>query len=406
MMVLPKQKITELLWGRIAAKTVYFMLGVGSGTFASNIPRIKDSLGLSPSQLGLALLCCSAGGFLAMQIVAPLIKKFGVRALLSVLAPSFPLVLILIALSGNFTLLAISFALFGGVTSIAGISVNAQAVDIEKAYAKSIMSSFHAMFSVGGLAGAAAGGMLAAHHVGVVPSMALIAVGLSVIGIMLIAKLFDVTKYDSIEDHTVHHTAHKHHRAKWWRQVLLIGSLIFVCYLSEGAIADWSAIYMKSAHAAGPFIAVMAYMIFNACMTIGRFSGDGVIRKFGQLPTLVAGGALAVVGLSLGLLAPTIVVALIGFGVVGIGLSVLVPILISMAGNLSGGDRNMAIARASTCGNVGLMAGPALIGFVAERYSLLGAMMVPVVLLTALCAIAMTMHRSVRGHYKAADILS
>ncbi len=404
-MVLPKQKITELLWGRIAAKTVYFMLGVGSGTFAANIPRIKDSLGLTPGQLGLALLCCSAGGFLAMQIVAPLIKRFGVRALLSYVAPSFPLLLILIALSGNFTYLAISFALFGGATSIAGIAVNAQAVDIEKAYAKSIMSSFHALFSVGGLAGAAVGGVMAAHHVGIVPSMALVAVGLSALGVMLIAKLFDVTKYDSIEDHTVHQAAHKHHRAKWWRQVLLIGSLIFVCYLSEGAIADWSAIYMKSAHTAGPFIAVLAYMIFNACMTIGRFSGDSVIRTFGQLPTLIGGGALGAVGLSLGLLAPNITFALVGFGVVGVGLSVLVPILISMAGNLPGGDRNLAIARASTCGNIGLMAGPALIGFIAEHYSLLGAMMVPVALLGVLCVVVMIMHRSVRIPYRDTGVL-
>jgi MFS family permease len=217
--------------------------------------------------------------------------------------------------------------------------------------------------------------------------------------------LFDVTKYDSVEDHTVYQTAHKHHRAKWWRQVLLIGSLIFVCYLSEGAIADWSAIYMKSTHEAGPFIAVLAYMIFNACMTIGRFSGDSVIRTFGQLPTLMCGGGLAAVGLALGLLAPNVTLALVGFGVVGLGLSVLVPILISMAGNLSGGDRNLAIARASTCGNIGLMAGPAIIGFVAERYSLLGAMMMPVALLSVLCVVAMMMHGVVRIPYRRTDVL-
>ena len=145
-----KHSKTELLWGRIAAKTVYFMLGVGSGTFAANIPRIKENLDLTPGSLGLALLCCSLGGFVAMQFAAPLIKRFGLRLLLSVLAPLFPLVLVLIALSTNFTTLAMAFALFGGLTSIAGIAINAQAIDIEKAYAKAIMSSFHALFSVGG----------------------------------------------------------------------------------------------------------------------------------------------------------------------------------------------------------------------------------------------------------------
>jgi MFS family permease len=400
-----KQSKTELLWGRIAAKTVYFMLGVGSGTFAANIPRIKENLDLTPGALGLALLCCSLGGFVAMQFAAPLIRRLGLRLLLSILAPLFPLILILIALSGNFVMLVLAFALFGGLTSIAGIAINAQAIDIEKAYAKAIMSSFHALFSVGGLVGAAVGGFMAAHHLSVPQSMTIIAVVLSAIGITLIAKIFDVTKYNFKEDHTVIEKPHRHHKAKWWRQVLLIGGLIFICYLTEGAIADWSAIYMKDQHAAGPFIAVLAYMIFNACMTIGRFSGDMVIRKFGSVQTLTGGGMLGVVGLTIGLLSPNIVLALIGFGIVGIGVSVLVPILISMAGNLPGGDRNVAIARASTCGSIGLMAGPALIGFIAESYSLLAAMLVPVLLLTILSVVAMMMHSSARIKYQAMGIV-
>ena len=395
----------ELLWGRIAAKTVYFMLGLGSGTFAANIPLIKENLGLSPSMLGLALLCCSLGGFVAMQFAAPLINRFGLRMLLSVLAPIFPLVLIFISLSNSFAMLALAFGVFGGLTSIAGIAVNAQAIDIEKAYARSIMSSFHALFSVGGLVGAGVGGVMAAHHMGIVPSMSIVAVVMSVLGIMLIAKLFDVTKYDYAEDHEVIEKPHKHHKAKWWRQVLLIGGLIFICYLTEGAIADWTAIYLKAEHAVGPFLAVLAYMIFNACMTIGRFSGDAIIRRFGQVPTLVGGGLLSMTGLLIGLLSPTLVFSLIGFGIVGLGLSVLVPILISMAGNLPGGDRNVAIARASTCGSIGLMTGPALIGFIAEGYNLLAAMMVPVVLLATLSVVSMLMHRTARMRYQNLGII-
>jgi predicted MFS family arabinose efflux permease len=395
----------ELLWGRIAAKTVYFMLGVGSGTFAANIPRLKDSLDLSAGTLGLALLCCSLGGFVAMQFAAPLIKKLGLRTLLSIIGPVFPLVLILIAASSSFTMLAVAFALFGGLTSIAGIAVNAQAIDIEKAYARSIMSSFHALFSVGGLIGAGVGGLMAAYDFTIVQSMSLIAISLSVLGVFIINKLFDVTIYDYKEDHTVIETPHKHHKAKWWRQVLLIGGLIFICYLTEGAIADWTAIHIKAEHGVGPFIAVFAYMIFNACMTIGRFSGDAIIRRFGSLETLMSGGVLAAIGLSVGLLSSNLVIALIGFGIVGIGLSVLVPILISMAGNLPGGDRNVAIARASTCGSIGLMTGPAAIGFIAESHSLLVAMMIPVFLLVLLSCTAMMMQKTARIQYENADAL-
>lgn len=395
----------ELLWGRIAAKTIYFMLGIGSGTFAANIPRIKDTLQLSPGALGLALLCCSLGGFVAMQFAAPLIKRFGLRLLLAVLAPLFPFVLILIALATDFVALAGAFALFGGLTSIVGIAVNAHAIDIEKAYAKTIMSSFHALFSIGGLAGAAMGGLMASHHLTILQSLTAVAVGLSLLGGLLIMKLFDVTKYDFEEDHEVIESAPKHHRSQWWRQVLLIGSLMFICFLCEGAIADWSAIYMKEAHTVGPFIAVLAYMIFNACMTVGRLSGDFVIRRFGSIPTLIGGGLMGVSGLSIGLFTPSVAAALIGFGIVGLGLSVLVPILISMAGNLPGGDRNVAIARASACGSIGLMAGPAIIGFVAESYNLLMAMMLPVILLATLSALATMMHSSARAKYKNLGII-
>ena len=399
------KSLTPLLWGRIAAKTVYFMLGVGSGTFAANIPRLKEALDLSPSSLGLALLSCSLGGFIAMQFTAPLIRRLGLRLLLAIITPLFPLVLILIALSGNFLMLALAFGLFGGVTSIAGIAVNAQAVDIEKAYARSIMSSFHALFSVGGLVGAAAGGFMATHGLTIVQSMSLVAVALSVLGMMTITRLFDATNHTFGDDHVVAEAEHRHHKARWWRQVLLIGGLIFICYLTEGAIADWSALYVKAAHGVGPLVAVFAYMIFNACMTIGRFSGDAVIRRFGQIPTLVAGGTLGAAGLLLGLLSPVLALALVGFGIVGLGVSVLVPILISMAGNIPGGDRNVAIARASTCGSIGLMTGPALIGFVAEGYSLLAALLVPVGLLAVLAIVSTMMHRAAKAAYRDVGVM-
>lgn len=396
----------ELLWGRIAAKTIYLMLGVGSGTFAANIPRIKDGLELSPGALGLALLCCSLGGFVAMQFTAPLIKRVGLRLLLAYLMPLFPLVLILIGIANDFVTLALAFALFGGVTSIAGIAANAHAIDIEKAYAKTIMSSFHALFSIGGLLGATAGGILAAQQVSISASLTAVALGLSLLGAAMITKLFDVTKYDYAEDHEVIESEHQHHAGKWWRQVILIGCLMFICFLCEGAIADWSAIYMKDAHGVGPVVAVMAYMIFNGCMTIGRLTGDKVIQKFGSIPVLITGSMMGVAGLTVGLLSTNLVVALIGFGVIGIGLSVLVPILVSMAGNLSGGDRNAALARVSTFGSIGLMVGPGMIGLVAEKYDLLYALLIPVALLAVFCIVTLLMHPSVKMRYRRSDVLS
>ena len=383
----------DLLWGRIAAKAVYFMLGISGGTFAANIPRIKENLELTNSSIGLALLCSSIGGFAVMQFAAPLIRRFGLRSLLSVLAPMFPLTIIGIGLAPNLVLLALAFALFGGMASLTGIAINAQAIDIEKAYARSIMTSFHALYSIGGLVGAGIGGIMAVGHLSVAWSMAIIGAGLVLLGIMMIARLFDPAKYDYQEDHTVTEQPRRHHRLKWWRQVLMIGGLVAICYISEGVIGDWSALYLTSTYTAGPFVAVLAYVIFNSSMATGRLLGDGVIRRVGQVPALVGGGALATLGMLIGLLAPHVVLSLVGFGIVGFGLSVLVPILISIAGNLSGGDRNQAIARVSTCGTVGSMVGPASIGFVADHHGLFTGMMIPVVLLMILTAAAATMHR-------------
>ncbi|MET0980098.1 MAG: MFS transporter, partial [Candidatus Saccharimonadales bacterium] len=309
-------------------------------------------------------------------------------------------------LANNFTMLAIAFALFGAVTSIAGIAVNAHAIDIEKAYAKTIMSSFHALFSVGGLVGAIAGGVMATQQFSVPVSLTVVALSLSLLGAALITKLFDVTKYNFKEDHEVIESERKQHAGKWWRQVMLLGSLMFICFMCEGAIADWSAIYMKQEHSVGPIVAVLAYMIFNACMTIGRLGGDAVIRRFGQVPTLITGGMMGFAGLSVGLLSNNLIVALVGFGVIGFGLSVLVPILVSMAGNLPGGDRNAALARVTTFGSVGLMVGPGLIGLIADRSDLLNALLVPVGLLVVFSIITLLMHPAIKMKYRRSEILT
>ena len=390
----------ELRWGRIAAQTVYFMLGVGSGTFAANIPRIKDSLMLSESMLGSALLFLSVGGLIALQFAAPLIRKFGLRTLLSMVVPLFPLVLIPISLSGSYGWLVVSFVTYGMMTTIGGIAVNAQAIDIEKAYARSLMSGFHAMFSVGGVIGAIIGGLLASLGVSIFYSMTAVGIILSVVGMFVIMRLLDSEKYDTAQDHAVSERPHVHHKMAWWRQVALLGMLIFACYLTEGAMADWTAIFMNESHAVDPFVAVFAYVVFTACMTVGRFIGDPIIEKYGAFETLVGGSILAVTGLLVGLLSPSLVVSVIGFGAAGLGVSVLVPIIISLAGNIRNGNRNAAIARVSTFGSIGLMSGPALIGFVADESSLLIAMMIPVLLLVFVGVAGTMMRRSAEMKYQ------
>jgi len=392
-----KHSQIELKKGRIAAGVIFFVQGAVNGSWLARIPDAQKQLGLDEASLGNVLLAGAVGGLVAMQIVPYLIGKFGHRAVLAVIAPLFPLVLLGIAFAHSAWLLAAALMLLGAWGSVLGVIVNTHAVDVEKAYERSIMSSFHSMFSIGGLLGAGVGGIMAAQHVSIQASLIGSAIAMFVLILITIKGLLRVAHADAETiDASIDHPSDHHHKKAWWRGVILVGSLSFVCFMAEGAIADWSAIFMREQRGANPAIAVAAFVAFSACMTIGRLCGDRLSARYGKVTMVRAGALLGSCGLFIGILTPNAYASIAGFAIVGCGLSILVPVLFSIAGGLKGGESHAAIARVSTIAFFGLLVGPTLIGYIAHTSSLSWALFVPAILLLVVSAAASKIHTVTR----------
>ncbi len=372
----------ELRRGRIATSVIFFALGAAGGSWLARIPDIQRHLALNSGTLGTILLVGSCGGLAAMQLAPKLLRTFGHRRVLGVLAPIYPLTFVAIPFAGNALALALALVLVFGIGSLVGVIVNTHAVDVEDAYERAIMSSFHGMYSVGALVGAAMAGVLAGRHMSLLASIGGAAIVHTILIAAVISWLLRVAHADpKVIDASIDHLAHHHHRAAWWRGVGLIGALAFVAYMSEGAIGDWSAIFLREQRGASAGVAVAAYVAFAACMTIGRLSGDWLTTKLGKVTLVRYGALVGAAGLLIGILVPNIIMSVIGFGLVGCGLSILVPVLFSIAGSLSGGESHAAISRVSTIAYFGLLVGPAFIGWLAHQLNLTYALFVPAVLL-------------------------
>lgn len=372
----------ELRRGRIATSVIFFVLGSAGGSWLARIPDVQHTLGINSGVLGTVLLVGAFGGLASMQLAPKLLSRFGHRKVIGALAPLYPLTLVAIPYATNAVTLALALILTTGVGSLVGVVVNTHAVDVEEAYERAIMSSFHGMYSVGGLVGAGIAGILAGQHVSVIESMGWAAAVHCLLIAGVISWLLKLAHADAkTVDASIDHLAHHHHEAAWWRGVVLIGSLAFVAYMAEGSINDWSALFMRQQRHAAAGIAVIAYVAFSAFMTIGRLAGDRLTGKFGKVTMVRAGALLASFGLASGIFIPSAVASVVGFAVVGCGLSIVVPVLFSIAGSLAGGESHAAIARVSTIAYFGLLAGPAFIGGLAHRFNLSAALLVPTVLL-------------------------
>lgn len=332
-----------------------------------------------------------------MQFAPMLLRRYGHRKVLGLLATLYPLAMFAIPTATSVYTLGAALALTSAMGSLVGVLVNTHAVDVERAYERAIMSSFHAMFSIGMMMGALTAGLLAAHDVSVLGSIGVTAITHFILVTSTITWLLRIAHANPNKvDASIDHLAHHHHRKSWWKGVILLGSLSFVAFMAEGAIADWSAIFMREYRGATAGAAVSAFVAFSACMTLGRLSGDWLTMRLGKVTLVRSGALLASFGLLFGLFVPHTIATIIGFALVGTGLSILVPILFSIAGEMTGGESHAAVARVSTLAFFGLLAGPAFIGYAADHTSLLYALLIPAILLLYVAAGSSLLRRVVR----------
>ncbi len=362
---------------RIAVYGLFLLSGMAIGAWTARIPAIKSGLGLSNGELSLGLLGIAAGAITGMQFVGRMVDRYGSRRVAVPMALAVGVVLVLPAYAPNLATLALALFAFGAANGTLDVAMNANAVVVERAYGRPLMSSFHAVFSVGGFAGAAVGGLFA-HH-GVSPAITFAAVGVLIAAIALLCARWAVR--DEPDRRPADGAGSKgSRRPRVGKTVLLLGVLGFCGMIGEGAAADWSSVYLRDNLGSSPGFAAAAYAAFSITMTAGRFAGDRLAAWLGPV-TLVRGcGVLAGAGLGVSLLIDVPVAGVIGFGLFGAGLSCIVPQVFSAAGHRDPAQAGRALAAVASLGYAGFLAGPVLIGALAELVTLPRALFAPAVL--------------------------
>lgn len=367
---------------RIAVVTVFFLNGFGFANWVVRIPAVREGLGLSKGVLGIALLGAAVGSLACMPVAGWLASRIGSRFVVGVTVFSFCLALPLPALAPSLPLLVGALVVLGAFMGGLDVSMNTQAVAVERRYGRPIMSSFHAAFSLGGLAGSASGGFMASLGVGIAPH--LIGVGaLSAIVAVAAYRMLLPAKADVAESGPAF--------ARQTRALAGLGVIAFCVLLGEGAMSDWSALYLRGTLGTGAGFAAAGYAVFSVAMAAGRVSGDRLARRFGSAWLVRSGGAIAAVGLGLSLAAGHPFVALAGFACAGAGFSIVFPLALSAAGRTKEMPSGVAIAAVSTAGYLGFLVGPPTIGFVAQTIGLGSALYIVVILSAVIATLARAM---------------
>lgn len=364
---------------RMAVVGIFFLNGFGFANWVVRIPAVKEKLGLGEGLLGLALLGLAVGSLLSMPLTGGLVTRLGSRPVVISTALLLSVTVPLPALAPSLPLLVAALLLAGASMGALDVSMNAQAVAVEKEYRAPIMSSFHAAFSAGGLAGAVTGGLVTSFGVGIEAHLLGIAVLLLVVFAPLYQKLLPASTDVSDEGPAF---------ARPTRALAGLGVVAFCVLLGEGAMADWSALYLDDVLGTGPGLAAAGYAIFSLMMVVGRLAGDRLDARFGPVAIVRAGGAAAATGLALSVLVGTPFAALAGFGLVGLGLSFVFPVTLSAAGGSPDTSPAAGIAAVSTAGYFGFLMGPPLIGLAAELITLRWAILIVAFLSASIVVLA------------------
>jgi MFS family permease len=346
---------------RIATNILFFLNGMSFASWASRIPDMKEFLKLGDAELGTVLFAGPIGSLSALPVAGILISKFGSRniALFSMFFYFFSMPFLG---NANSTIqLAIAFFVFGFGGDLLNISMNVQAVNVEKIQQRSIMSSFHAVFSIGFMIGAAFGGFIANENISVFNHLTFMGTTDLLIGVIIYRFL---VKSDQHTDKAQPLFALPD------RGLILLGIIAFCGMLSEGAMADWSTLYYKQILNNTRGFATAGFTAFSVMMVVGRIFGDKIVNSFGLRKTLLINCLIVFLGMFVALISLNPISVVIGFGITGLGLSTIVPLIYSEAGHSKTMSAGVALAAITTVGMGGFLLGPVLIGFLSEFSSL------------------------------------
>jgi len=377
----------------------YFaVLGVANGVWLARIPAVKEHLQLTDGVLGLALLAAPAGLVIAAPLAGRVVHRSGSRLSTPVAGTCVALGTIALGLAPSLPVLMVTLFLFGLASGMLDVGMNSQAVVVERAAGRPLMTSFHACYSFGGLAGALLGGAFAWAAISPAVNFAVVCVPVAVLAVLAgrwllpdqpgaTTEVLAAAGLDGVvlEDQTGDPGPH---RARMTVALLLMAALAVCSLLGEGAADGWSAVYLRDNLGASAGLAAIAYAGFSVAMAFGRLSGDRLALRFGAVRLMRGCGLVAAGGLSLALLSGGPAGAIAGFTIFGAGLSSTFPLLLSAAGNADPKHPAHGIARVAGLGYIGMLGGPVLIGGLASALGLQGALWVPVLLALVIFAAA------------------
>lgn len=365
-----------------ATRVAFLMAGVAMATWASLVPFAKVRLSIDEGVLGALLLCLGIGSMVAMPLSGMWTARFGCRRVMTLATLVICVTLPLLSRVATAPWLALVLLIFGAAVGVLDCAMNIQAVTLERATGRTMMSGFHGLFSLGGVLGA--GGMSGLLSFGINPWEASLVVATVLALLLLRVWPHFLPKASSLEDRGGPLFA-------WPRGVVLsIGVVCFILFLVEGSVLDWSGVFLADVGGMASSVAGLGYAAFAAAMTIGRLTGDRLVGWAGAKTVVVAGALLAALGLAVTTFFATSSLALWGYAMVGVGCANIVPVLFSWAGQQDEMPESLAVPAITTMGYAGVLMGPAVIGFVAHGTSLAAAWLV---LVAALLGVAMTAYR-------------
>ncbi|MDX2602359.1 MFS transporter [Streptomyces caniscabiei] len=356
---------------RVATYVYFVLYGTLLGTWVVHIPAIEERVGISHAALGGLLVVLGLGAFAGMQVAGPLTDRLGTRVVVPAGGVLCGTTLFLPGLAHDPWTLAAALLVFGLCNGCLDVSMNAHAVHVEKAYGRPVMSGFHATFSVGGVLAALAGAGTAGAGLNPAAAMAVmgvlgVAVALAAARALLPAAPDPEARASTPENGTSPAAEGGDTRGR----VRLLAVLALMVMLCEGAANDWSALHLKDVMGASPGTAAFAYGTFAAAMTVGRLLADPFAARFGSPAILRNGAAMAAVGITLVVLGPGMWAVFTGWALFGLGLSGCVPQLFSAAGHADPAAAGANVSRVAGLGYVGMLAGPAVIGWLTHLVAL------------------------------------
>ena len=343
----------------------FFVAGAVLATWVPYIPLVQRRLGLSEGDLGWALFAMTAGALTGVVSTGALIERFGSRGVTFGAGVLFCLLLPAPVFAASFWPLAGALYVFGAVFGSLDVAMNAQAAKVQQAAGRSLMSSFHGLYSVGGMAGSALAGLLLSLQVSAVSHILGIVVAMALLSAWAAMRLLETPQGELRSGPAL---------TLPLGPVVGMSVLAFLIFVGEGAVMDWATVYLANVIEADPGMAVAGFTAFSTAMAAGRFLGDWATTKIGAMRFGLWSAALSAAGLALALATASLWIAVAGFAVAGLGFANLIPILFTRAAEATPDEPQKGIAGVAGIGYFGLVAGPPVIGFTAEAVGLRGAL--------------------------------